>query len=117
VRLPLRKTHGLDTEGQHYHLYATPEETYACPFTAISRWSAFYLNIINKDEYGPDEYLASRSTVPEGRPSKGKVHRGSQMTDTDFQALLDIVVDECKLMEGRTGNYTTRCCRRGGGMI
>jgi hypothetical protein len=117
VRLEFRKTHGVDADGQAYNLYATPDEPEACPLTAINRWRKYAEGFFGKEGFGDDDYLVTRTTVPNGDPNKGIVRLGAFMTDADFQKILDIVVDECKLLKGRRGRYTTRAPRRGGGML
>jgi hypothetical protein len=124
LRLSNRKTTIDDAVGTFYNMYATAREPAADPLRALNRWKKFYLNYLSKhcgrvgsQDYGSDEVLASKCTVPKRDPGKGKVYPGVSPTDVEMQQLLDIIVEEVGLMRGRNGKYTTRCCRRGGGIL
>ena len=96
--------------GQSYNLYNTPKEPFADPVAALDRWVCYLKAIYNRSLFS-DEYLFLKTS------SKGVISQGVMMEISGFQTLLYIIVDECKLLKGRIGSYSSRCMRRGGAQV
>jgi hypothetical protein len=109
IRVACRKTDKTDTEGhltltlgQIYNVYASPNEPFACLFTAIQRWIIF-LEKIMKRKLQSNEYL-----FPLYNSKGGKLDSLNPTTKPFFRSILDTV-------GGLNHGYTMHCFRRGGG--
>jgi len=107
VRLPFRKTNPLDEFGQVYDIYPCPLEPARCGYSALQQMRVAYNTAIGKD-YAADELIFPKV-------ANGKVHQNISMKHANFAQMLDVLVDDAGILEGRQGKFEPRSLRRGGG--
>lgn len=76
-------------------------------YTHLKTWLEYL------QKHTPRQILPSDPLFP-AMASTGKLKIGEQMSKTGFDRLLEQVVQESDVLDGRPGKFTTHCFRRGG---
>ncbi|KAF8174867.1 hypothetical protein BJ912DRAFT_931306 [Pholiota molesta] len=108
VTLVFRKTNNDANKAQMYKICQEPgNPVYLDCYTHLKTWLEYL------QKHTPRQILPSDPLFP-AMASTGKLKIGEQMSKTGFDRLLEQVVEESDVLDGRPGKFTTHCFRRGG---